>query len=153
EVGGGGSYFGVKRLQWLIPVGSALAIGAALIVRTWSKMDKLQKRYFSGAAAAFALMCFAASINRYSDVLPTIVINLAGILVASLCIGKGITEESRLIFWAGSLFLATLVISRFFEYESSLLLKSAAFMGCGIITILAGIGYERFLHRKEAFAQ
>src|SRR5262249_51593239 len=40
EVWRGGSYFGVNRLQWLIPVGSALAIGAALIVRTWSKMDK-----------------------------------------------------------------------------------------------------------------
>jgi hypothetical protein len=62
-------------------------------------------------------------------------------------------EERRLAFWAGSLFVATLVVSRFFEYESSLLLKSAAFMVCGAVTMLAGVAYEKFLHRREATAQ
>ena len=144
---------GPNRLLWLIPLGSALAIGAALIARTWMKMDDLQKRYFGAAAAALVLVCLAPPISRYSDVLPVVMLNLAAIVIAGLLIGKGIVEERRLTFWIGSLFLTTLVISRFFEYESSLLLKSAAFLICGILIILAGIGYERFLRRKEAFAQ
>jgi len=37
--------------------------------------------------------------------------------------------------------------------RSSLLLKSAAFIGCGAVTMLAGVAYEKFLGRREAIAQ
>jgi uncharacterized membrane protein len=153
EVWKWGGYVSPNRLPWLIPASGALAIGAALIARAWREMDESQRRYAAGAAAAFGLICVATLINRFSDVAPVVVINLAALVVAAVCIGKGILEERRLTFWAGSLFVATLVVSRFFEYESSLLLKSVAFILCGIVTMLAGIAYERFLHRREVVAQ
>ncbi len=148
-----GSYVSPNRLLWLTPAGCALAIGVTLIARAWPRMDDSQRRYVSGAALAFVLICLATIFNRFSDVLPTVVINLAAIVIAGVCIGKGIVEERRLTFWAGSLFAASLVVSRFFEYESSLLLKSAAFIVCGLVTMLAGIAYERFLRGREVFAQ
>jgi hypothetical protein len=58
-----------------------------------------------------------------------------------------------LTFWAGSLFINALVISRFFEYESSLLLKSVAFIACGAAAMLAGVAYERFMRGREEFAR
>jgi len=142
-----------NRVHWLIPVGFALAIGVALIVRAWPRMNDSQRRWVSSGALAFVLICLATVFNRFSDALPTVVVNLAALVIAGVCISKGVVEERRLTFWAGSLFVATLVVSRFFEYESSLLLKSAAFIGCGIVTMLAGVAYEKFLHRREVVAQ
>ncbi len=153
EVWKWGGYVRPNRLHWLIPVGLTLAIGVALTARAWPRMDGSRRRWVSGAALAFVLICLATVFNRFSDTLPTVMINLAALVVAGVCIGKGIVEERRLTFWAGSLFVATLIVSRFFEYESSLLLKSAAFIGCGIVTMLAGVAYEKFLHRREVIAQ
>ncbi len=141
------------QFHWLIPAGFAVAIGVALIAKAWPKMDDLQRRSASGVEWASLLLCLAPLLHIFGEAWPTIVVNLAALVVAAVCIGKGILEERRLTFWAGSLFVATLVVSRFFEYESSLLLKSAAFILCGIVTMIAGIAYERFLHRKEAIAQ
>ncbi|HKQ74421.1 MAG TPA: DUF2157 domain-containing protein [Blastocatellia bacterium] len=153
EVWKWGGYVKPNQLYWLIPAGLALATGVALMARAWSRMDDSQRRYVLGAALAFVLICLATVLNRFSDALPTVVINLAALVIAGVCIGKGIVEERRAIFWAGSLFVATLIVSRFFEYESSLLLKSAAFIVCGSAAMLAGVAYEKFLHRREAIAQ
>jgi hypothetical protein len=59
-------------------------------------------------------------------------------------------DERRLAFWIGTLFTVLLIISRFLEYETSLLTKSAAFTLCGVAMIAAGIAYENHLRRKEA---
>jgi uncharacterized membrane protein len=153
EVWEWGSFVKPNRLYWLIPAGLALAIGVTLLARTWSRMGAAQKAYVSGVALAFVLICLATVFNRFSDALPTVVINLAALVIAGVCIGKGVVEARRTIFWTGALFVATLIVSRFFEYESSLLLKSVAFIGCGAVTMLAGVAYEKFLHRREAVAQ
>jgi hypothetical protein len=116
-------------------------------------MDKSRRSYLIGVIIVFILNCLAAVVGAKSQLLPVIVTNLAALILAAVCIGIGIIEERRLIFWAGSLFVALLVISRFFEYESSLILKSVAFIICGVITMIAGVAYERFLHRKAATAQ
>ncbi|MCI0336424.1 MAG: DUF2157 domain-containing protein [Acidobacteria bacterium] len=142
-----------NQFYWLIPAGCAVAAGVAAIARAWPKMDGSQRRFALGAIMVFVLVCLAMPSYRFNRVLPVIITNLAALVIAGVCIGRGILEERRLIFWAGSLYVATLVISRFFEYESSLLLKSVAFILCGIITMIAGIAYERFLHRREAVVQ
>jgi hypothetical protein len=142
-----------RRLYWLILAGVAIAIGAATLAKAWRRMDDSQKRSAAGIVAASLLLCLSPPLIRFGEAWPAIVVNAAAIVIAAALIGKGILEERRLVFWAGSLFVATLIISRFFEYESSLLLKSAAFIACGVATIFAGVAYEKFLHRREAVAQ
>jgi uncharacterized membrane protein len=142
-----------NHLYWLIPAGFAVAIGVALLAKAWARMDESQRRFASGVAAASLLLCLSSSISRFAMTLPTAMVNAAALVIAAVLIGKGIVEERRLAFWAGSLFVATLIVSRFFEYESSLLLKSAAFIVCGAVTMIAGVAYEKFLHRGEAIAQ
>jgi len=46
------------------------------------------------------------------------------------------------------LYLVLLILSRFLEYETSLLVKSAAFVACGVAVIVAGVSYEQYLRRK-----
>jgi uncharacterized membrane protein len=142
-----------SRLHWLIPTGLAIAIGVALLAKAWAEMDDSQRRTAAGVAAASLLLCLSPLLNRFGEAWPTVVVNAAALVIASVYIGKGIVEERRLAFWGGSVFVATLIVSRFFEYESSLLLKSAAFIVCGAVTMLAGVAYEKFLHRREAIAQ
>jgi len=103
--------------------------------------------------AASLLLFLSPPLNIFGEAWPTVVVNVAALVIAAVLVGKGIVEERRLAFWAGSLFVATLIVSRFFEYESSLLLKSAAFIVSGAVTMIAGVAYEKFLHRREAIAQ
>jgi uncharacterized membrane protein len=144
---------GWNHLHWLIPAGVAVAIGVALLAKAWPGMDESQRRSAAGAVAASLLLCLSPLLDRFGEAWPTVVVNAAALVIAAVLIGKGIVEERRLAFWAGSLFVATLIVSRFFEYESSLLLKSAAFIVCGAVTMLAGVAYEKYLHRREATAQ
>jgi hypothetical protein len=46
--------------------------------------------------------------------------------------------------------MVLLILSRFLEYETSLLVKSAAFLACGVAVIVGGISYEKYLRRKAA---
>jgi len=80
----------------------------------------------------------------------TVTTNLAALILAAIIIGVGLIDERRLAFWLGSLYLVLLVLSRFLEYETSLLVKSVAFLACGITVIIAGISYEKYLRRKAA---
>jgi uncharacterized membrane protein YjdF len=92
----------------------------------------------------------ALSFGGGGATLPTVGANLAAIALAAVAVWSGIADERRTAFWLGSLFLVLLVISRFLEYETSLLTKSAAFIACGLAVMLAGTAYEKFLRRKEA---
>jgi len=42
-----------------------------------------------------------------------------------------------------------LILTRFLEYETSLLVKSAAFLACGVAVIFAGMKYEQYIRRKS----
>jgi hypothetical protein len=75
------------------------------------------------------------------------------LVLAAVIIGVGLIEERRLAFWLGSLYLVLLILSRFLEYETSLLLKSAAFLACGVAVIVAGISYEKYLRRNAASSE
>jgi uncharacterized membrane protein len=149
----GREFFHWSHFHRLIPTGLAVAIGAALLAKAWAGMDDSQRRSVAAIVAASLLLCLSPPLDRFGEAWPTFVVNAAALFIAAALIGKGIVEERRLAFWAGSLFVATLIISRFFEYESSLLLKSAAFITCGVVTIFAGVAYEKFLHGREAIAQ
>lgn len=133
---------------WLLPTGAAIALGVSLLVQSWT--SPRSERIFSYCILVALLLSLAATVlGRGRIALPTVAMNLAALLLAAIGIGKGIRDQRRLAFWLGTLFLVLLVLSRFFEYETGLLLKSAAFIGCGALILFAGIAYERFLQRRE----
>lgn len=82
----------------------------------------------------------------------TIGFNAVAAALALYGIVVGLRDYNRLPYWSGLGLLVILITSRFFEYESHLLVKSLGFLGAGVIMIVAGIRFENRLRRKEADA-
>ena len=140
--------------HWLMPTGVAAVVGIALIVTMLRQINATPSRQLLaiGASLASGILVVCAllgAINRGSMELLTIAANLAAFVIAAVAIAVGVLDERRIAFWAGTLFTVLLIISRFLEYETSLLTKSAVFSLCGVAMITAGVTYEKYLHRKE----
>jgi hypothetical protein len=81
-----------------------------------------------------------------------IVVVLFNLGCFALCTGMiagSFQTVSRGLFWAGVLFTALIITSRFLEYETGLLIKAAVFIACGICLILAGVGFENYLKQRR----
>jgi len=98
------------------------------------------------AGGALSLALFAPEPEIYA----TIAVNAIALGLGAYGIGKGLRDYVRLPYWAGLLLVVLLITGRFFEYESHLLIKSAAFIGGGVALILAGIKFENRLKSRGA---
>jgi uncharacterized membrane protein len=75
--------------------------------------------------------------------------NAACVILAVTFIANGFLLLDRRIFWAGILFTALVIASRFLEYETGLIIKAVIFIACGIAIILAGVGFENYLRKRR----
>jgi uncharacterized membrane protein len=155
--------------EWLISFGLPLLAGIGLLVAAWlaPAADKSARRTGWIVVAAGILLVLSVlsapgrgpsyphydytgeSAFSLEVALPLILANLSAFLLAGSAVLSGLSGERRGRFWAGSLFAVLLVLSRFLEYETSLLLKSMAFLACGVLVIWGGTLFERRLRRKE----
>ena len=131
-----------------------LSIVAAYVILRAERQPQL--RLEIGVLAAGAILCasslLAGKVARDGEVLFTMAANLAALILAAVVIGFSLIEERRAAFWLGTLYVVLLVLSRFLEYETSLLIKSLAFLACGVAVIFAGMGYETYLRGKDSSA-
>jgi uncharacterized membrane protein len=147
------SVFGPMRSLWAVLF---FTIAIALSLFMLGRRIQNQPLLTAGVLLAGAILCasslLSGSTANISDgeFLFTVATNLAALILAAIIIGIGLIDERRLAFWLGSLYLVLLILSRFLEYETSLLVKSAAFLACGVAVIVAGISYETYLRRKAA---
>ena len=95
-----------------------------------------------------ALLAMSTSVRR--ALLLAVLTNVVALILATIVVGMSLVTEQRAVFWLGTLYIVTLIFSRFLEYETSLLLKSAAFLACGLAIIFAGIRYERYIRQNHA---
>ncbi|MBF0501022.1 MAG: DUF2157 domain-containing protein [Candidatus Riflebacteria bacterium] len=108
---------------------------------------------FQHAAASF--VCIAVVLLGISGCMqndgtfPVILVNIAALLLAAAEIRSGMEEASRMRFWSGALLIFLLIVSRFLEYETSLLFKSIAFLSCGVLMIYGGTSYETYIKKRE----
>jgi hypothetical protein len=75
--------------------------------------------------------------------------NIACVVLATGLVANSFRAEDRRLFWAGILFAALVITSRFFEYETGLLIKAVVFIACGIGLIIAGVGFENYLKKRR----
>ena len=78
-----------------------------------------------------------------------VLFNLGCFALCAGLIAGSFRTESRGLFWAGIIFTALVITSRFLEYETGLLIKAVIFITCGISIILAGVGFENYLKRRR----
>ena len=147
------SVFGPMRSIWAF-VFFSLSIAISLFA--WRRAKRSQLLLTVGVLLVGGILCasallYGASANTIDgEFLFTTATNLAALILAAVVIGVGLLDERRSAFWLGSLYLVLLILSRFLEYETSLLVKSAAFLACGIAVIVGGISYEKYLRRNAA---
>jgi uncharacterized membrane protein len=75
--------------------------------------------------------------------LATFLFNVLSFLLAVGLIREGLALGNRQTFWGGMVLITLQIISRIFEYNTELLLKSFVFVLCGIGVIAAGLWSER----------
>ncbi|HOY65777.1 MAG TPA: DUF2157 domain-containing protein [Candidatus Ozemobacteraceae bacterium] len=138
------------RYLWLVPALAATAAGvwairSSLARRPADAAERLRLALLGGSLGALTLALFVSA-----SPVSTILANLACLAWAGVGISKGLTDADRSAFWSGSILVFLVILARFFEFETSLMLKSLAFLGCGAVTIYAGVRYEAHLRGKEA---
>ena len=85
--------------------------------------------------------------------IPTVFYNLILFLSSIVLIRQGLNQSVRLNFWAGLSILTLQVISRMFEYQTGLVLKAVILLLCGLVILIAGLGFERYLHQTSSPSQ
>ncbi len=143
------------KFYWAIPTVVIAMVGLFLVARMMQQINASGSRklviFGLSLASAILIACALMGGARRGDVAAlTISVNVAALIIAAVAIAIGVMDERRMAFWAGTLFTVLLILSRFLEYETSLLTKSAAFTLCGVAMIVAGIRYENHLRHKEA---
>ena len=147
------SVFGPMRSLWAFLF---FSLSIAISLLAWRRAQRSQLLLTVGVLLVGGILCASSLLSAAStnvsdgEFLFTVTTNLAALILAGVIIGVGLIYERRLAFWLGSLYLVLLILSRFLEYETSLLVKSAAFLTCGVAVIVAGIGYEKYLRRNAA---
>ncbi len=72
-------------------------------------------------------------------------------LLATLAIGlirEALATGKRRGFWGGILLIVLQIFSRMIEYNTGLVFKAVVLFLCGMAIILAGLWFERYLHRR-----
>ena len=153
------NYSETSQINWLTLVEVLVFVG--LTIWEWLYLVRPNKRdargwrldSVSGVVLGFivvtAILCFwHLSINEIPKI-ATFIINIEMFLLAAGLIRIGLARGIRGTFWGGLVLLTLQIVSRTFEYNTGLLLKSFVFILCGVGVIAAGLWYERHLSLKE----
>ncbi|MBC7883549.1 MAG: DUF2157 domain-containing protein [Anaerolineae bacterium] len=90
-----------------------------------------------------------ATILLHPPVLAIVLLfNVLLIALAAYWIANGLQQVSRRDFLVGQGLLAMLILSRFFEYDTGLLVKAAAFIIAGGLLIYFALWFEKYLDRQ-----
>ena len=132
-----------------------VAILGALAVFEWLYLGRLELRHRRRkagdfTAGAIALFILASAFIPFFHLtftpipqLATFLFNVLSFLLAVGLIREGLALGNRQSFWGGMVLITLQIISRLFEYNTELLLKSFVFILCGIGVIAAGFWFER----------
>jgi uncharacterized membrane protein len=132
-----------------------VAVVGALTVFEWLRLGHLERRrpkqkgvdLTTGAIALLILITALIPVYHWNffpiPELATFLFNVLSFLLAVGLIREGLALGNRKSFWGGLVLITLQIISRVFEYNTELLLKSFVFVLCGIGVIAAGLWFER----------
>lgn len=150
---------GDENWMWTIPVAAAYIMAIIMWVYVFKSMLQNRRiRLISISILVSTVLLLVGIIVKtflpgswiHDDYLFVVITSHLACL--ALCIGliaNSFLAEDRNFFWAGILFAAMIIITRFFEYETGLLFKAAVFTACGVGLILAGATFESYLKKRR----
>jgi uncharacterized membrane protein len=128
-------------LLGLVYVGAAVSWLAALN-RAPGEGERRMIRPLSMLAATLLV---TAGIAAGHDVVLTVMANLALVGIAGGLLWDAVAAGHRREFWMGLGLLSLVMVSRFLEWDTHLMVKSAVFVLCGIGVVLGGVRFEKRL--------
>lgn len=145
----------IEGKMWAIPVASVYIIAVLMWAYVFKSILSTRRlRPISISILASTILVLSGIIAKtfwtYNDYLLLVISSNLACLV--LCVGlivNSFRAEDRRLFWAGILFTALIITSRFLEYKTDLLLKAIVFTACGVGLILAGVKFENFLKKRR----
>jgi len=141
--------------NWLTPLIIMALAGLAALIYAWRRTPPgTHERYKHFAVLGPIVLLAAAALSATVGanelrIIGPLTGNIAALVLIVGALVSGVNEARRSNFWLGTLFLILIIFTRFFEYDTDLITKAMVFIACGVITLLAGIEYERYLKRGE----
>ncbi|MCC3511939.1 MAG: DUF2157 domain-containing protein [Microcoleus sp. PH2017_17_BER_D_A] len=132
-----------------------VAVLGGLAVFEWLHLGRLEmgrrtQKAVNLTTGAIALFILASAFIPFFHLtftpipqLATFLFNVLSFLLAVGLIREGLALGNRQSFWGGMVLITLQIISRVFEYNTELLLKSFVFVLCGIGVIAAGLWFEK----------
>ncbi|MCU0545871.1 MAG: DUF2157 domain-containing protein [Oscillatoriaceae cyanobacterium Prado104] len=144
-----------EKQDWLLLAN--VAIFGAFAMFEWLRVGNLEfrrrRQQTAGnlpATSAIGIFILASASILFCHLnfapipqLATFLFNVLLFLLAGGLIREGLALGNRPCFWLGMILTALQIISRLFEYNTELLLKSFVFVLCGIGIIAAGLWFEK----------
>lgn len=127
-------------LLGLVYIGAAVCWVAAL--RRTRSDGETRAKSLAMPTAAVVLTC---GIAAGQDVVLAVTANLALLGIAASLLWNAVSLGRRREFWLGLLLLVLVVVSRFVEWDTHLMVKSVVFVLGGIAVILGGARFEKRL--------
>ncbi|MEM9486357.1 MAG: DUF2157 domain-containing protein, partial [Cyanobacteria bacterium P01_F01_bin.116] len=114
-----------------------------------------QERSVNTVAIALSLIVSTSIVITHIslngiDIVAAVVFNIMLFLLALALLRDGLALGGRRTFWGGMGLLVLALLSRLFEYNTSLMLKALVLVLCGIGVIIAGLWFERRLKQLPA---
>lgn len=131
---------------WLWVVLPSAIAATALLVK--ARRRPLERPAALVAWFAIAVVIVALCLPKSRYVVATAA-NLGLVATAVTGVASSMRQLRRGPFWLGTLTLGVLIVSRFFEYQSNLLMKAVAFLLAGALALWAGARFERRMEREE----
>ena len=97
-----------------------------------------------------AALLVTVGIAAGHEVVIVIMANLALLAVAGALLWEAVSAGQRREFWLGLGLFVLVIVSRFLEWDTHLMLKSAVFILCGVGVTIGGVRFERHLIGKGA---
>jgi uncharacterized membrane protein len=131
---------------WVSLLGLLIVVNLGL----WFAAMMASSRRRSNGMVLAALAAMMTGMLTGTDAVIVLAANVYLSVLSGILLWQSIENGRRLPFWAGLLLAALVITSRFFEYDTGLLIKSAVFLACGIGVIVAGVQFEAHLRKREA---
>ena len=140
--------------DWLLLVANVAVLGGFTVFE-WLRLGRLELRRpkqkgVDLTTSAIGILILASAFIplfhlNFTPIpqLATFLFNVLSFLLAVGLIREGLALGNRPTFWGGMVLITMQIISRLFEYNTELLLKSFVFVLCGIGVIAAGLWFER----------
>lgn len=135
--------------RWGTPM--ALAWIGAIVLLVPAVYANLQSKRDGGdmlgilAGGALLLTCLVVR----GGVVGTILANAALVSLSAGLMWAGVVTLNRWPFWAGVVATLAMIVGRFFEYETGLLGKAAAFLLSGVGLMFGGVKFESYLRARR----